>query len=63
MSDIGCADHFCYITGKRDGMGTNGGCRCVSNIIRDGGTMERIALERVLQDLHRQIAKHKGEKQ
>jgi len=55
VSELGCGDHFCYITGKRKGMGTNGGCKCVSSLIRGGGTMNRIALERVLEGLHSTI--------
>lgn len=27
----GCADRFCYITGRRTGMVTNGGCRCLNH--------------------------------
>lgn len=27
----GCTDRFCYITGRRTGMVTNGGCRCLHN--------------------------------
>lgn len=28
----GCTDHGCVIAGKREGMGTNGGCRCLRNL-------------------------------
>lgn len=27
----GCTDRFCYITGRRTGMVTNGGCRCLNH--------------------------------
>lgn len=30
----GCSDHNCVITGKRSGMGTNGGCNCLANLTR-----------------------------
>lgn len=26
----GCSDRYCYVTGKRTGQVTNGGCRCLS---------------------------------
>jgi hypothetical protein len=30
----GCSDHNCIVTGKKTGMGTNGGCHCVQNASR-----------------------------
>lgn len=30
----GCSDHACLITGPKEGMGTNGGCRCLLNMSR-----------------------------
>ena len=30
----GCSDHGCVVLGKQNGMGTNGGCRCIVNMGR-----------------------------
>jgi hypothetical protein len=30
----GCSDHNCLILGKKTGMGTNGGCKCLLNMSR-----------------------------
>lgn len=29
-----CSDHSCIVTGKKSGMGTNGGCHCLQNASR-----------------------------
>lgn len=34
MKNSGCSDHNCVVTGKRTGMGTNGGCHCLLNMTR-----------------------------
>lgn len=53
----GCTDGYCAIKGKAKGMHTNGGCRCVQNILRENTseTMKRIALERAFRMLHDRI--------
>jgi hypothetical protein len=30
----GCSDHNCVITGKKSGIGTNGGCNCLNDLTR-----------------------------
>lgn len=54
----GCSDGFCYIKGKATGMHTNGWCRCVQNLMRSdlGDTVKRVAIERVLINLHKRNA-------
>jgi hypothetical protein len=57
MSELkGCADHFCYVTGKRKGAGTNGGCSCIQDLLRGPNQLDRIALERTLGGLHKRLA-------
>jgi hypothetical protein len=46
----GCYDRFCYITGKRTGQVTNGGCRCSTDRLR----VQRLAF--VVQEFRDKIA-------
>lgn len=53
MSDeMGCLDSFCYIKGKAKGMHTNGGCRCVRNLVGRDNSAAAFALEKRLAELH-----------
>lgn len=55
MNELGCSDGFCYIKGKAKGMHTNGGCRCVKNLVGRNNTAAQVALEKRLADLHKTI--------
>ena len=56
MSDeMGCLDSFCYIKGKAKGMHTNGGCRCVRNLVGRDNPAAAFALEKLLAELHNTI--------
>lgn len=46
----GCYDRFCYITGKRTGQVTNGGCRCATDRLR----VQRVAF--VVQEFRDKVA-------
>lgn len=56
MSDeMGCLDGFCYIKGKAKGMHTNGGCKCVRNLVGRDNPAAAFALEKLLAELHNTI--------
>jgi len=61
MSDeMGCLDGFCYIKGKAKGMHTNGGCKCVRNLVGRDNSVAAFALEKRLAELHTELSSAKA---
>ena len=53
----GCSERFCYVRGKNTGMVTNGGCRCIKDIIQNNSpAVAEIEIKFLLLNLHNQIA-------
>jgi len=59
-NEIGCLDSFCYIKGKTKGMHTNGGCRCVRNLVGRDNSVAAFALEKRLAELHTELSSAKA---
>lgn len=49
VRDYGCSDHGC-VFGPRGGMGTNGGCQCLSEVARRS-VSAKLMVERGIRDL------------
>lgn len=57
----GCSNHYCYLTGKRKGMGTNSTCNCLNDLPlnKRSAVQARInKLEQALSDLIETTEKH-----